>query len=44
MGDGGGSLRPMESKMKNSGVSISTPQMPAAQNTILANFIAISFL
>src|SRR3984885_6279972 len=33
----------MRSNMKYSGASISTPQMPAIQNTILANFMARLF-
>jgi hypothetical protein len=36
---GGGSLRPIISNMKYSGVSTNTPQMPAIQNTILENFM-----
>src|SRR5579859_1504141 len=39
---GGGSWRPIMSKIKNSGVSASTPQMPAIQKTTLANFIRAS--
>src|SRR5437763_11760216 len=37
---GGGSLRPMRLKIKNSGVITSRPQIPAIQKTILANFIS----
>src|ERR1700756_831688 len=37
---GGGSLRPIRSIMKYSGVMTSTPQMAATRKTILANFMA----
>src|SRR5260370_22775716 len=36
---GAGSCRPIRSNMKYKGASTSTPQMPAIQKTILANFI-----
>src|ERR1700690_4009974 len=36
---GGGSFWPIRSNMKYRGVRTSTPQMPATQNVILANFI-----
>src|SRR5260370_38317900 len=37
---GGGSLRPIRSNMKYSGVMTSTPHMAATRKTTLANFMA----
>src|SRR5215467_9012783 len=37
---GGGSLRPIRSNMKYSGVMTSRPQIPATRKTIFANFMA----
>src|SRR5258708_23838775 len=37
---GGGSLRPIKSNMKYSGVMTSTPHMAATRKTTLANFMA----
>ncbi len=36
---GGGSFCPIRANMKYSGVRTNTPQMPAIQNMILANFM-----
>src|SRR6266852_7000995 len=39
---GGGSLRPIRSNIKYSGVRMRKPQIPATQNTIFANLIVSS--